>query len=396
MIKKHDYLKTVVAIFFVVVLFMEFIKSSSYTMLPQIANYLAQNEDNSEKTIADIESDFTSSIWGKNNFINLNGIMAKKLKMQGFYSNMGMYITDDNYIVSASDYTSTDYEYNEIVSFNEFLEDNNINLLYVNEPTKYTDDSFFEKEFGVNTYSNRNMDKFLSRIREQGINAIDLRENISKNGIRCSDLFYRTDHHWTVPAGLWATKIITEGLNKYCDYDIDTSIYDEKNYTFKKWNECWLGEQGRKVAETYVGLDDFTEVKPDFNTSFTFRKQDGANYNGTFDAFIDESVYNTENNVYKNKSWHYSYNRISCINNKVDYGKVLIVGDSYTHVTHPFLALGIHSVDSLILRNYDDSFSLRDYILSKGYDTVIIAYAQFMVGQHDNPSSANYRMFNFK
>ena len=30
------------------------------------------------------------------------------------------------------------------------------------------------------------------------------------------------------------------------------------------------------------------------------------------------------------------------------------------------------------------------------YDTVIIAYAQFMLGSHDDPSSANYRMYSFE
>lgn len=72
------------------------------------------------------------------------------------------------------------------------------------------------------------------------------------------------------------------------------------------------------------------------------------------------------------------------------------MGDSYEQVTEPFISLGVHEVDSLILRNYDSSFNLRNYILENGYDTVIIAYAQFMVGAHDDESSANYRMFTFE
>lgn len=72
------------------------------------------------------------------------------------------------------------------------------------------------------------------------------------------------------------------------------------------------------------------------------------------------------------------------------------MGDSYEQVTEPFISLGVHEVDSLILRNYDSSFNLRNFILENGYDTVIIAYAQFMVGAHDDESSANYRMFTFE
>ena len=72
------------------------------------------------------------------------------------------------------------------------------------------------------------------------------------------------------------------------------------------------------------------------------------------------------------------------------------MADSYDHVTVPFLSLGVHEVDSMFLRNFDDSFSLRNFILENGYDTVIVAYAQFMVGAHDDETSANYRMFTFE
>lgn len=331
-----------------------------------------------------------------NRLIDINGYMAKLLDIHGLYSDMGMYITDDKYIVSAAPYTATDYEVKETVALKDFLEDHGVNLLYVNEPAKYTDDDLLREEFGIASYSNRNMDVFIKRIREAGVNAIDLRDNIRDEGLSVYDMFYRTDHHWRVPAGLWASRIMADGLNRYCGYDIDTSVYDEDHFIKSYWKECWLGEQGRKAGRTYVGLDDFTELKPDHDTSFTFVKEDGSTFEGTFDTFVNEGIYDTENDVYENDSWHYSYIMVpGCINNDVEKGKVLILGDSYDNVTQPFLALQIHEVDTLVLRRYDDSFNLRDYIIDNGYDTVIIAYAQFMVGAHDDPSSDNYGMFAF-
>ena len=396
---KDSIIKELIAVLFVLALLAGFIRSGSYGKIEQIFLYLSQNEDAMDKegvtSVDAMENEFSSSIWNHRRLIDLNGSMARRLNMQGLYSDMGMYITDDKYIVSASAYTTTDYEYEQLTAFNEFLRENGVHLLYVNEPTKYTDDSLFRDNFGVETFSNRNMDVFLDRIRGAGVNAIDLRDNIEEENINVSDLFYRTDHHWTTRAGLWASRIIAEGLNDYCGYHIDTSVYDDENYDFVNWSECWLGEQGRKVAETYVGLDDYTEIKPNFPTSYIFKSKDG-NYEGTFDKFINEKVYNTEKDVYENDSWHYSYRQLGCINNKVQYGKVLILGDSFDQVTEPFISLGVHEIDSLILRKYDDSFSLRNFILENGYDTVIVSYVQFMVGAHDNPSSANYRMFTFE
>lgn len=397
MVEKNSITKRIFSMLFTLVLVIGFIRSNSYSKIQRVFDYLGQDKKVEESfTVDDIDNEFVSTLYMKKDLINLNGLMARKLGMQGFYSDMGMYVTDDNYIVSASPNTSTDYEYNETVAFRDFLESNGINFLYVNEPTKYVDDKLFYDEFGIETYSNRNMDLFLYRIRDAGVNALDIRDNIASENIKVNDLFYKTDHHWTAPAGLWATVIMAQTLNDSFGYDIDLSIFDDKNFDKTEWKECWLGEQGRKVAESYVGLDDYIEVKPNFETSYTFINDDGTTWNGTFDDFINESVYNTDNDVYENSSWHYSYNRINCINNNVADGKILILGDSYDHVTQPFLSLGVHEVDSLILRAYDDSFSLREYILENGYDTVIVAYAQFMVGAHDIEGSANYRMFTFE
>lgn len=396
MTNENSIIKKIMALIFVVVIFAGFVRSNSYGTLESISEYLGQNDFTGEESISvsSLESDFSDGVYNKKSLINLNGLMAKILSMQGFYREKRIYVTDEKYIVSPYNYTSTDYEYVETVLFKDFLNQNGVKFLYVNEPAKYIDDSLFAREFGIESYSNRNADLFLERIKNDGVNVIDLRDNIKEENLNIYDMFYRTDHHWTAPAGLWATRIMAEGLNDFCNYDIDTSVYDEKNYTTTEWKKCWLGEQGRVISKAYVGLDDYTEVKPNFQTSFTFKDGDYS-WDGTFDTFIDEGVYNTENDVYENTSWHYSYSRINCINNNVENGKVLILGDSYDHVVQPFLALGVHEVDSLILREFDDDFSLKNYILDNGYDTVIVAYAQFMVGAHDNESSANYRMFKF-
>lgn len=392
-------IKRAIALLFILFLFIGFFRNNSYAQLQKIADYLGQDIESLDSeqalTIDTLESEYAEGMPSQQDLIDLNGSLAKTLKMKNLYSNMGIYITDNLYIVSASPYTTTDYEFEQTVNFKRFLDENHINLLYVNEPTKYDDDSLFRDEFGIESYSNRNTDTFLSRLRSAGVNTIDLRESIKDEGINIFDMFYRTDHHWTTKAALWAAQKIAVGLNTYCGYHIDTSLYHTDNYTFTEWQECWLGEQGRKVANSYVGLDDFTEIKPNFTTSYTFKSKNG-NYEGTFDDFIEEDVYNLENNVYENKSWHYSYSKINCTNHKIDDGKILILGDSYEQVTEPFISLGIHEVDVLVLRQCDSSFNLRNYILENGYDTVIICYAQFMVGAHDNKSSANYRMFKFE
>ncbi len=326
--------------------------------------------------------------------INFNGSMNKLLQIQGYNSDIGLYATDDNYYVYIAAKTSTDYEVEQTVAFRDFLKDNGINFLYVNEPTKYVDDHQFRNSFGVESYSNSNIDLFLKRIRNAGVNTIDLRDNISQEGLNINELFYRTDHHWTTATGLWASRIMADGLNRYCGYNIDLSIYASDKYTYRSWNSCWVGEQGKKAGITCAGLDDYTEIKPAFKTDYSFINKDGTTYNGDFSNFINESTYTTCGNYYLDPSWHYSYRLINCINNNAKTGKILLIGDSYDHVTECFLSLGVRETDVIILRDTPEDFSIRDQIIKNGYDTVIIAYAQHMVGARDDPHDANYRMFS--
>lgn len=404
---QNNFGKRILALLFLAIMAIGCICSGAYTAVGNIYNYLAgkpavneaeESEDGTTVeaemlTMSSINETFVDSMLPKQELINLNGAMAKNLNIQGYYSSMGMYVTDEKYIVSVSAQTSTDYEYDQTVAFKKYLDEKGINLIYINQPTKYVDDNLFSQEFGVESYSNRNADLFLERIAEAGIPVIDLRDDMEEEGINVYDMFYRTDHHWTTRSGLWAARKIAEGLNEYCGYSIDTSIYDETNYTFTEWENCWLGEQGRKIGKSYVGLDDFTEIKPKFETSFTFKKKEELTQ-GTFDDFVREDYYNTEQDVYDAKSWHYSYTRQDAINNNVDYGKVLFLGDSYAQVVLPFLSLGVSELDSLILRSYKGD--LRELIEKEDYDTVVIGYAQFMIGAHDNPKSANYAMFTFE
>ena len=72
----------------------------------------------------------------------------------------------------------------------------------------------------------------------------------------------------------------------------------------------------------------------------------------------------------------------------------LFLGDSYERTLIPFMSLGIRNIYKIEPR-YMSSKDIQAVIESGDYDTVILTYAQFMIGAHDNPDNANYRMFTF-
>lgn len=394
--------KKILAILFVCVLLVCYIRNNSFALLPKWGEYLGQKiydkddtRANEQITLDDLDTGYSTNLWNQKDYIDINGFMAKRLGIRGLYSDMGMYVTKSGYIESAYNPTNAEYEVEQLTEFRNFLDENGINLLYVNEPIKYVDDEKFTEEFGLETYSNRNADRFMKGIREANINCIDLRDNIEEEGLEIEDLFYRTDHHWTVPTGFWASKIMAQGLNDMCGYNIDMSLYDDLKFDRKEWKEVWLGEQGRKVGRTYVGLDDYVEIVPNYSTSYSFKHRDGSIVDGDFMGFVDEYIFNPENDVYENISWHYGYQVEDVINNNVEDGKILLVADSYSVATECFLSLGVHEIDCIWLRQMDENYSIRNTIIENGYDTIIVAYSQIGIGAHDDGANVNYRMFDF-
>ncbi len=136
----------------------------NYECTKELAKYVLK----AEGSIQDSEDKYVAHFWKKESFINLNGRLAKFFGIRSYFKSKGIYVSSDMWIMGGYSQTSTDYEIEQISDFKAFLDENGINLLYVNEPVKYIDDAVFEKEFGLQSFSNRNLDLFLSRLTELG------------------------------------------------------------------------------------------------------------------------------------------------------------------------------------------------------------------------------------
>lgn len=358
------------------------------------------NTSSQVMTFSQVCTNFLNGLYSKIQLCELNGGLAKKLGYVDFYKDTGGILLDNGYVVGVYPPTTTDYEIQQMMELQAFCENEGVKLLYVNEPTKYIDDTIIEEKLGQRSFINQNTDLLLNRLSDAGIGYIDLRDNIVEEGKDSFSLFYRTDHHWTTESGKWAAEIIAKELNQNYGFHIDMDKFDDSNYTFTQYEDAWLGEQGMKLSKAYVGLDDFTCIEPNFQTNYTVQTINGI-CNGTFsETMIDKENYRLGDleTTYGSPSWHYSYlrsgvNQSVIKNNTVEEGKILVLGDSYEQVMVPFLSLGLNEVHTLVLRDYQGS--LRDYIKTNDIDTIVISYASFMIGAHDNPNSANYAMFDF-
>lgn len=252
-------------------------------------------------------------------------------------------------------------------------------FVYVSYPSKANPDD--SKLYGIDTNKLENREELLAYAEEQGINYLNVGALFASDGYTTKDLFYKTDHHWKSTAGLYAARAIANHLNDTLGYSLRADLLKEDQFSFTTYENLWFGETGRALSLRYVdALDDFTQIKPNYDTSIRIQQANGDCTEGDFSIMIDDSKYSGENVNLYSYSAHYSYENSIYLpthyhNNNVKGPKILLIKDSYSVVVVPFLSLATADLIVWDIRSVRDS--LYDYIRQNDFDAVLLAYTDF-------------------
>ena len=230
---------------------------------------------------------------------------------------------------------------------------------------------------GDNTEASENYR--IGRIKEKGIPVLDLRDFEE-----CKE-YYNTDHHWTTKAAFNASRIIADELQRVYGINLEGYEYygDMSNYEPVTYNNSFLGSIGIKVGRFFAGKDDFSILKPEFDTDLTFVHKDSKKpfeYSGDFwKVFIDQDI--LEDDSFNNKysaHMHGAYVE-SIINNnlaKNDY-RGLLITHSYGRTMAQYMCLDYKELRYLDPQKgrYNDNY--LDYIREYKPDIVIYMYNGF-------------------
>jgi len=331
------------------------------------------------------------SLWyftPKNTKINAKGWIYRTLGIdiiKGDEPKYDVIRLKDDYITFAGTAEDVAPFANKLNAFGTWLENNNIPFLYVQAPHKWPKNmvEFPHKE---NHYAEQ-ADEMLYSLSDNGFDVYDLRDDI--DGL---EYFFKTDHHWKPETGLSAARYIVEFLNEKYNFGLDTSVYNEENYTFEVKEDFFLGSQGKKVGKYYAGLDDYTIITPQFETDLQKTVPImGIDVSGDFTAcFHDYSVFENQDIFAASPYVFYTsdYNLEIDKNMLADNDKkVLFIRDSFGCVLTPFLSLSINELHVVDTRLFKEN--LYDYILQNDFDLVIFEsnpgfnQAQFTIFKED-------------
>lgn len=225
----------------------------------------------------------------------------------------------------------------------KFTKINCIDFLYIACPSK---DYYFSYPEGFDNFTPINLNRFYKKLDAYDIPYLNLTYKLIEDG-REKNAFYNTDHHWKVETGFWATEKILQNLKNLYDYDYNEQYTNLLNYNLKVYDKWFLGSLGKKTGMyfTEAGVDDFTLITPNFETSFEEElplKQEKKEGN-----FIDAllAIDKIEKKDYYEKSPYHTYTggdyRFQIIhnNNSENKRKILLIRDSFACPVVPFLAM---------------------------------------------------------
>ena len=391
MVKNHDRISvsnSIVSVVFVIIISIVCIRVIPNKMKELIHAIKSGTYNNEFATI--YETELNESFPLKNYFIDINGLahraflqreMNDVILLKNGHEHMLMEDRPDELIAENAD---------SLKGLSVWLEERGISFFWCQVPQKL--DEYAEQlPAGLEDYSNRVADVFLSYLDERGVRYLDLRESIKTDSIDRYSLFLSTEHHWSARGGFYAFQKICDYLRNNYDEEIPEYFTDLGNYNIVTYNNGSLGYYGQRTGWMFGGFDDFDLIYPKWEThqsSWAPHKEllrEGSFYDAIFytdyldDSWRDRGLYRT----YIGGDWplvvHHS--DTAPINKTI-----MILIDSYGTIPESFLTTVYKNVIAVdlrwVLRNHIEK-TTAEYVEEYNPDIVIVMLNPNQIGLPD-------------
>ncbi|MCR5302950.1 MAG: hypothetical protein K6E33_00175 [Lachnospiraceae bacterium] len=344
---------------------------------------------------ADLGSSIVSKCEGA---VNDNLIFSKELLwLNGFYARLQgkheindfKYFKDsEGYMQYAAFYREEDDNVFEYAARVRKLKDsvaaNDTKVIYVITPSKYTPGKTKLPAGTPINDPNPVTDELIMNLNRLGIDTLDLRNAGIFDWMTYEDAFFKTDHHWTIPAAFVCANVLNNTLKQRFDIDLDPDgiTLDMKNYRVEKYDNVMFGSMGRGSGLGFVDKEPFTAMWPKYECHFdrvSMRNVEGYEEHkyGDFtealmhtDVFLNKDVYSDSYySLYLNGLNYYDH-----IEN-LDYPdrpKVLYIRDSYFSPVISFLAAGCGEIDAVWSLEDTGLLDIGQVVSGDTYDLIVL------------------------
>lgn len=328
--------------------------------------------------IAEVNSETVDEIAEKMKFIEIYGYVNEllgKKEMQDF-----RYVKDlDGVSNFGSVYPVLEdtWEYAvRIRKLKDYAEKNDLKVLFISPPSKILEDVSHLEEDSLVSDKNPIQDQFLWQLQQNRVPALDLRGPLKNSGLSSTELFFKSDHHWTPEAAFLATGVLVDEIRQLYDDDWDPENFycDMENYNKITYPKSECGSIARNAGIVYSGTDDFTFLWPSFETSFSWKyssqKGNEEKRKGSMTETLLQLNNLTSKNVYRTDPYQVYVNAVNPLDEIInldnpDGPSLLVLRDSYFGPMACFLAPMCSRIDMAWLNAEENWIDFGSYLTEK-------------------------------
>lgn len=340
------------------------------------------------KTVSALDESIIDSMYGRMEFIETYSYIQVLLDKREF--NNFTYIKDEDgylhYVSFFEEDTDDMEEYaRRLKRLQDYVEPNGTKVLFFITPGKYvrgvTD---FRTGMPIND-TDYLVDELLFYLNRYGIETVDCRKYIPNDSLTIQDAFFKTDHHWKIPAAFTATKVLVEEMEEKFGVDLDPDDYylNPEQYERVLYRQGMLGSMGRKTGANFGGLEDFEAFWPKFENHYDrscMGMTDETEYH--FNGTTEETLMNTNillkhRDIYSDSQYSLylntlrPYERIINEDNP-DGCRIFAIRDSYFSPMMVFLAPMCGQIDAIWSLEESESLDIESYVKENEFDYIIM------------------------
>lgn len=383
--RKYILKKRLFAIVFLVVLY-AFSALNLAGSLEPVGEYLEISAEDGNFSVTALEETINDSLYERMGFVELYGLVQVLMDKRE-YNNFTSIKDEDGFLHYASFFREDDkrlFEYAmRVKRLQEYVEKKGTKVLFAVAPSKYMPGVTKLRDGLPPNDPNDTVDELLFYLNRLGVETIDYRETIPNETIDYETSFFRTDHHWTIPAAFEATRQLVQRIEAAFGEELDPENYytDISNYETVTYEDEMLGSMARKTGAIFCPLEDFTALWPKFEGDFERECyiEDTVNrYEGSFsEALMNEDILTRREDIYSDSLYSLYLNGL-CAYEKIvnrentDGPSTFLIRDSYFSPVMAFLMPMCARMEAIWSLEETQELDIEKTVREGDYDYIII------------------------
>lgn len=228
-------------------------------------------------------------------------------------------------------------------------------------------------------YTNKTADDFISKLTQNNINYLDIRQAFLDPKVDTSKFFLKTEHHWSHTGAFFGYSVLLDYLKDSFSIDINKNGYysDLSNYNIEQYKNSMYSYYADGLKMSFTGADTITLIYPKQETDIKLTYSYNTVREGNFrKAIFDQSYLNNLDTVIQKRYQCYLGNDTDMVvlenDNAETDQSILVIKDSFALPVGAWLSQNFKKVTL-----FDTRFmktTATNFLKDNDFDIVIVLY----------------------